>query len=46
MTTYEQAKKAVEAYFNDTSRPQAETLEGLEMLTLDIEGMMEAIHED
>lgn len=46
MTTYEQVKKTIEAYFNDTSRPAAETREGLEMLTLDIESMMEAMDDD
>lgn len=44
--TYEAVKAAVEEYFSDTSRPASETLEGLEMLTLDIEGMMECLRED
>lgn len=46
MTTYEQVKAVVEAYFADTTRPAADTLEGLEMLTLDIETMMEALNDD
>lgn len=46
MTTYEQVKALIEAYFSDTSRPAAETREGLEMLTLDIESMMEALDAD
>lgn len=46
MTTYEQVKAVVEAYFSDTTRRASETREGLEMLMLDIESMMEALDGD
>lgn len=41
--TYEQAKAALEAYFSDTTRSVDETREGLEMLALDLEEMMQSM---
>lgn len=46
MSTYDQAQKAVDKYFGDTSNSRAETHSGLKALRDHIETLIEAIEAD